>query len=434
MRTFRRVLRKWKADESGAAAMMVALMLPVLAGVAALSVDVLFAYNQQEQLRTAAEAAATAAVTALPDRAGARSAALSYAVRNVRGDGSEQVVGDDDVQIGRWDLKQKTFTPVGEAERANAVRITASRTAAKGNAVPTFFGQVLGVSAFNAVSASAVAMQPSSYPCINVLAPDATGLKLNSNGKIDLNHCGIHVHSSNGSAMMVESNARVNVADAEICVKGGVQTRSNSTVSPTPDTGCSPLKDQFADVPLLSLSSYQTRSASQKTINGTEKDLLPGIYVGGVTINSNGAWYLKSGEYIIKDGPLIINSNAAISGTDAVIYLTGANAQVIFNSNAKVNLTAPSTGPMAGFVLYQDRNYGGDHTFNSNASTVLSGAIYLPKGTIKMNSNTQIGSTSMCMMIVAYRIEINSNSGVNITPDYAQCPLPVKARTSRLVQ
>jgi Flp pilus assembly protein TadG len=431
MRGLRRLIKQWTNDESGATAIIVALLMPVIAGMAAICVDILLAYNQQERLRTVAEAAATAAVTVLPDRDAAQGAALSYARRNVKGDSSDKVVSADDIQIGYWNQNTRVFTLADDDERANAIRVTASRTAAKGNPQPSFFGQVLGVSAFNAVVASATAMQPAGFPCINVLAPTGTGLKLNSNGKINLTNCDIHVHSADGSAFSADSNAKVTVSDGEICVQGGAQVKSNSIITPAPDTNCSPMRDQFADV---TPPPFTCPERTESPINANQtKTLPPCTYRGGLTLNSNSTLNLQPGEYIIKDGPLIVSSNATLNGTGVAIYLTGNNAQIIFNSNAKINLTAPLSGPLEGFVLFQDRNYGGDHTFNSNALTVLSGAVYLSKGTIKMNSNTQIGSTSMCMMIVAYKIEINSNSGVNITPDYSQCPLAVKAPKSRVV-
>lgn len=425
-------IRALGRDDGGAVAIMVALMLPLLAGMAALSVDVMMFRKQEEQLRTAAEAAAAAAVTVLPDRAEARSVALSYARLNVEGEGADEVVSPQDVQIGYWDQNKKTFTPSGENARANAVRVIASRTAEKGNPHPTFFGQVFGISAFNTVAVSAIATQSAgSSPCLIALAPNGTGLKLNSNAKINLAHCGIHVHSADGAAFTAESNAKVNVADADICIRGGAQIRSNSDVEPSPETNCSPMEDPFAAVPALPSSGCER---VQGPINSNQNvNLTPCTYRGGLTVSSNATVNLAPGEYVIKDGPLIIGSNATLNGDGVAIYLTGPNAQVIFNSNASVNLTGPETGPLTGFVLIQDRNYGGEHIFNSNAATVLSGAIYFPQATLKMSSNNQIGSTSKCMMIVVNRLDIASNSGVKITPDYSQCPSPAKTRRSRIV-
>jgi hypothetical protein len=432
MRSVRRLARRLKGDEEGAAAIMFALTMPILAGIVALSVDIMFVFNQEEQLRTAAEAAATAAVSVLPNRDGVPGVAISYALRNVKGSGADKIVSADDIQIGYWNKAARTFAPADDDERANAVRVIASRTAEKGNALPTFFGKVFSVAAFDALEVAVIATRFDGYPCINVLAPDGVGLKANSNAKINVKDCAIHVHSAAGTGLSVEANADVIVTRSEICLKGGYQARSNSELSPTPDTNCDPAPDPFASVPEPPHQGCDENNfVYDKKKHGSS--LKPGIYCGGITINSNANVEFLPGEYIIKNGSFIVNSNVEINGNGVAFYLTGNNALLNFNSNSKISLTAPSSGPLAGFIFFQDRNYGGQHILSSNTAAMLDGTIYLPKATLTSNSNSQMGGMSTCLMIIVYRLEFNSNSGVNTTPDYSQCSSPSNTRKSRIV-
>lgn len=78
-------LRRVLAGERGAVSVMVALMLPVLVGMAAFAVDLGEWYWQHRQLQTAADAAALAGAFALPNSTTATTQAQSYVSKNVSG-------------------------------------------------------------------------------------------------------------------------------------------------------------------------------------------------------------------------------------------------------------------------------------------------------------------------------------------------------------
>lgn len=78
-------------NQKGTVAVLVALMLPVFLGMAALVLDVGLAYNTRAKLQTAVDAAALAGVQSLPDTTLACSAAQQYAIDNG--------VNEDELQI-----------------------------------------------------------------------------------------------------------------------------------------------------------------------------------------------------------------------------------------------------------------------------------------------------------------------------------------------
>ncbi|MGF9759788.1 TadG family pilus assembly protein [Microvirga sp. 0TCS3.31] len=420
-------------DERGATAILAAPMMLVLLGMAALAVDTAQAYTTKSQLLTTAEAAAAAAVSTLPDRSAARSMAMSYARQNFKGSSPGDVVTASDIQIGHWNKSTKTFAPRADSEPANAVRITASRLQSRGNGLPTIFGNVLGVSLFD-LSVSVVAMRYDGQPCINALAPSGIGVKINSNAAINTSNCPIHVHSAANDALSVDANASV-TAEA-ICVKGSYVLRSKATAQPDPEISCpSPAQDPFVNVPPPSFGSSCTTipAIENKTLT-----LNPGVYCG-LTIKGNSTVTFSPGEYIIKDGRFTIESNANVIGDGVLFYLTGTQALLDFRSNVTINFTAPTEGPRAGIVFFQDSSYGGQHEFNSNVTAMINGAMYFPSGTLNLNSNSSIDTTSACLMIVSYRVNldsnvlIESNSNVQSTTDSSFCPAPSNTRRSRIV-
>jgi hypothetical protein len=406
-----------------------------IAGMAALALETAQAHTLKVQLLTTAEAAAAAAVSTLPDRSSARNMALTYAKMNVKGSDPEAVVTASDVQIGYWDKTARTFTPRGDTEPVNAVRITASRLLAKGNPLSTLFDEIFGLRLFD-VSVSVIAMRFDGQPCINALAPDGIGVKVNSKAAISTSNCPVHIHSTASDALSVDANASITAQD--ICIKGGYQLMSQATAQPVPDTSCpAPAQDPFANIVPPNFGAqcdYTNMDLDGKTVT-----LYPGVYCGGLTVRGKSMITFSPGEYIIKDGPFTIDSNSNATGDGVFFYLTGSTALLDFKSNVTVNFTAKSDGPRAGIVFFQDRAYGGVHGFNSNVNAIINGTVYFPKATLDLNSNSKIDTASSCLMIVTYRVNldsnvtIESNSNVQSTTDSSLCPAPSNTRRSRIV-
>jgi len=161
-------LRRALREQSGASAMVTAVVLVMLVGVAALAVDVGQIYAVQGEIKRAVEAGALAGArglwplgnelpnTGIPDPA-LYPACVTAATNatNTATHTANKVAGDSlggvTAEVGRWDFKAKTFTQ-GCSGNANAVRVTATKTA-----VPTFFAKVFGTTSFDR-TASAVAV------------------------------------------------------------------------------------------------------------------------------------------------------------------------------------------------------------------------------------------------------------------------------------
>ncbi len=146
------------------ALVFVAVMIPVLLGFAALTIDVGFLYNTRTDLQNAADSGALAAANVLGENRSAggvskaRQAATDIVERYVSL-GHALRIGADDLVFGRVDYDQYAnkynFTPTNVLP--DAVRITVKKTAGSVNgATPLFFAGIFGKHTAN-VQASAIA-------------------------------------------------------------------------------------------------------------------------------------------------------------------------------------------------------------------------------------------------------------------------------------
>ncbi len=155
------------SDNRGATAVIVAICLMMLAGFAALAMDVGYLYATRNELQNVADAGALAGAGFL----GARYSVLSYseqqtytfartdivgAVNQVsqknKAAGANIAINDADIIIGNWDPDTRTITPT--LTTPDAVRVTARRDGSANGPIASIFARVFGV---NTMDVSAVA-------------------------------------------------------------------------------------------------------------------------------------------------------------------------------------------------------------------------------------------------------------------------------------
>ena len=151
----------WSRKEAGMTLFMVAALLFVLLGMAALSIDlVALDVNRSEAQRAADAAALAGAKKFLPFVKGGTPQFIveAEARQEAQAVGAQNAVGGQAAQIADGDV-------VFDFSVANNPRITVTvqRTAAAGNPVPTFFGKAIGI---DEVDVSAVATAEAYKPGI----------------------------------------------------------------------------------------------------------------------------------------------------------------------------------------------------------------------------------------------------------------------------
>jgi hypothetical protein len=143
---------------------VVAILIVVLIGFAALVIDIGKLYKTRGELQNASDSAALAGASGLDQTAAgieaARVRAREFAELHTA-DLTEVDLDDADIVFGDWNDETRTFTPLGsdpaEPGEVDAIRVITRREAGTGNAVVFHLARVLGMTAGD-VRADAIAV------------------------------------------------------------------------------------------------------------------------------------------------------------------------------------------------------------------------------------------------------------------------------------
>lgn len=404
-------MRRLLSDVSGGAALLFGIGCPVLIGMLALAVDTSWMFYNKGRLQTAADAAALGAVGIISNTNAALSRAVTLAAANVPSSFGT-VTSNPDVQFGSYDATSKTFTVSNS--NVNAVKVAAHRSVAGGNALPTFFGRIFGVTSAEA-SASAIAVKMGPSACFIVLEPSATeALSIRGGGKIQVPHCGVQVNStsSNGAVTIGSSTATAK----SFCFSG--PSYGGSGFSPTPQTGCPAAADPLASVPepsppTCSINGFNSGAGATLTPNVT--------YCGNITLTGGGNFNMPPGTYYFRNASLSVGQRASLTGSGVTIYLD-ANSTLNINSSGSVNLSAPTSGTYQGILLFQSRNAPTStvNQITGGPDVILDGTTYTPTAIMSMSGSGSLSNVAksgyMISRVFTYNgsptLEFDSYSGV----------------------
>jgi hypothetical protein len=283
---------------------------------------------------------------------------------------------------------------------------------------PTYFMRVFGWTSVNVPARAVAGVGATGRNCVYVLDPEAPGaFTANSSAVLDAD-CGMIVNSRQNNAMYTTSSARVEAAS--VSVTGGYEQQSSSIIDPTPVTGVPPEPD-----PLSYLTPPPVGACTMTNFHVTSgtTTLNPGTYCRGMHVVNNARVILNPGMYVIKGGGINLESNAILEGNGVTIFLTeglGMPYGVLsFQSSTQVRLKAPTTGPYAGILFYQDPEAGtgsDTHHFESSSSSYFEGALYFPTQRLNLQSSTTMDAAYT--IIVANEVTLDSSANFRVRSDY----------------
>jgi hypothetical protein len=277
----------------------------------------------------------------------ADAAVQGAALEAERGTGNWVAEGQDDAALN------------GFTNGANGVTVTVTQGANYGaysgdynvlqatvtQTVNTFFMKGLKLN----VTAQAVATL---VPCVYLLgsgALQAYTLDIDT-GDMDGNTCPIYVNQN----MDITTWSNINVEAIDINGSAGASSDVGETY-PSPNYGYPSTSDPLAAVASPSFSSCTVTSYSK---SGGSATLSPGTYCKGMTL-TNTTITLNSGTYIITGGATW--SGATVSGSGVTLYFTsgggGTDGKFIIESSSNVTLSAPTSGSLAGILVFLDRTW-----------------------------------------------------------------------------
>jgi Flp pilus assembly protein TadG len=397
----------WARNERGSIGAITAISLAVLLGFGALGVDVSLWLRAKNDAQGAADAAANsvAAAAAVGNPAGRLTAEANAAA------------AANGFQNG---MKGVTVTmnnpPASGAYAGNAsayeVIVSAPQNLYLASALP-------GVPAAPIVKGRAVALLTAGTPaptfptCILGLSPLANNVDVTFNGNTVVTANGCDVDADSPSSKSINTNGGGSIHAKAVRTVGGV-SGGNIFVTDNPGiyTQQTTIPDPYAGRTIPSMPSFTANNNWSGPIHNPTGIM---AFNGNVTVS--GTATLDPGIYMISNGSLNMSAGNSLTGTGVTIILTSPtpssdNGVFSIAGGANLTLSAPTTGPSAGMVLWADKNLPNkEDKFVGGSAGNLKGAIYLPSHDVKWAGNTN--TTSTCMQLIAYNVIFTGTSTFN---------------------
>lgn len=371
-------LMKLKSGEDGQAFVLIALLMVVLMGFAALGVDVGSAYFTKERLQNAADAAALAGAKDLSNLTTAEDTAVLYAGKN----GMKATVNNTAA------LGDKVSAKAGYGGDLNKIEVVCTRT------VKYSFAGALGFKQTD-VSARAVAQKTAGLPA-------EFGYAVFSGSKDKPLHVGKNNDTATGS---IHTNNTLYIDGNNNIVTGACEGLTGVVVDKPSKNDLGSIKEKtgttyidmptdFKDELLAKVTAAPIHLIGNQVLGGSKLDLSSSIYVeGNVIIQGN---QLAGKGFIYATGNITIDGNGIdmASSTDAVFIYSEKNVTISGNNFTMTGIIyAPN-----GIIDIQKNNWQingriiGDsfsdnclkNNFNITAGTVELGGLPTGTGSVKL--------------------------------------------------
>lgn len=367
-----------RKSEAGQALAVTVVAMVALIGFAGLGVDMGMLRYEKRLQQNAADAAAIAGANdlAFPSSGGVVAAAQNASAQNgfvdngggqVSDCGSGAAVGTVCVQVKNPPLSGPHTSGPGAA---NYVEVLVA------SVQPTYFMRILGINS-EGVTARAVAWSQgsgSNNGCVYTLGSSPFGIL--GNGSLQAQNCSI---MDNGTL-----DAGVNVLNAlSVGVSGLLGNGTPATADP------------FSQLTPLCPSPCVGGTPINIPNSGTFSEN-PGTYssisITGATTGNGPTVTFSPGSYIITGG-FSITGNATISGTGVTFYFTnGATINASGGGSLlDFQLAAPTSGPYAGILFFQDPNDTSPPLLGGDNSSQFGGVLYFPKAALTLLASSTIG-------------------------------------------
>ncbi len=276
--------------------------------------------------------------------------------------------------------------------------------------VPVFFLRLVGP-ASAALSARAVAI-PGASGCIYVLNPTAAQA-FYMNGSYNVTTaCGALVNSNNSQSTYFNGSWNWT---GPLAMVGNYYFNGAYNFGPdSPLTGIGTITDPLSylqppSIGACNFTNYNKGGAYNVTVN-------PGVYCGGMRFSGAGNVTFNPGTYIFTGSTgLQTNGSVNMSGSGVTFYNTGTG-NVNLSGASNVNLSAPTSGSLAGILFYQDPSDTAAAVVNGSSNGNFVGTLYFPNATLSYNGSSNNQYTVLVANILKF------TGSVNVNNNYASLP------------
>lgn len=394
-------------NEAGAAAVVAAVLFPVVIGGMGLGAETGYWYMTQRKLQHAADTSVHAA--GVRKRAGDTQARIEAAALHVATEtGFSPPLGT---------LLVNTPPASGAyAGDGSSVEVIVEETR------PRLFSAVFATEPVTFRGRAVARVSGGSNACLLALSRTKSGaVTVSGSTSVDLSNCDVASNSNALDSFLMSGNGAAISTDCVHTVGEAVTTAGLTLKTcPAVEENSAALVDPYASVP--EPAAWGTcRNRKVGTPNGittlTPTENHPsGVksmrFCGGLDLK--GEVRLDPGLYIVDGGSLTANggqsnatSAARIIGEGVTILLAnGATAKL--NGNVSIDLAAPTSGPLSGILFFGGRSDTVSHVVSGTSDSVLQGALYTPASEFNYRGNS--ATTDGCTQIVADKIVFTGNS------------------------
>jgi hypothetical protein len=283
------------------------------------------------------------------------------------------------------------------------------------------FGTVVGLKELNnRVEAVARAKPPTEDNMIFgnavvALKPNGRGaMKSHGNNDLTVYGGGLFVNSNDDCAFDQMGNSTIHATDGGMNVVGGVCLRGSIDPASVINTGIAPIPYPPTSLPPTPLCS------GDAIRNGNT--LSPGNYVSNHSFPPSGVDTLNPGIYCV-DATFMMNAHDRLVGHDVVIYMVDGN--IHWNGLAEIELTAPTSGPFAGLLIYMPMTNDEGIILNGNMESSLVGTILAPASDIQLNGT--MTSSMYHTQVIGYTVDLIGTADIIVNynaGDQYEAPIP----------
>lgn len=405
------MFKRFLCDTRGNFAVLTAIALTSMAGVAGLVVDYGNGLLNRLQDQRSADIVAMAGATIYASTGSTTS--MNLAISKV---GSLNGLPSSDITASL------TTSPNGDGNQAVLVKVQTN--------VARTLSQILSSGSTLSVASTAYAELKSASGSGCILALDTTAhqaITISGSANVQAPGCDIVANSDNSDALDMSGSARA-TTPCTITV-GGQTTTSGLTLTTCtrPTTNATATPDPYA-----SLSNPVSLGASCQTLPNPPINVPPGYYCNGINISTTATF--QPGFFYVK-GNLAFQGGSNVSGTGVTFFIYKSGTTAISGS-ATVNISAPTSGTYAGVLLFGDRNgtTANNNNISGSSASVLQGTLYYPTQQVSYTGGSN--SPSNCTEIIGDTITFSGTTyvGDNCAGTGVNQIVPAGTKTASLVQ
>ena len=403
------------SDVHGGAAIIMALMTPIIIGGLAFGAEVGGWELTKREVQNAADVAAYAAGTQA--RSGETNAVAEAAAENVatlsgfKGDA-------DDLTLERPPSSAPNAAD-GTNPNGNSSYVYVTLTQTASRTFTKFFATSDTVSFQSAALAKIESGRPA---CILALHPSASGaIATGGSTTVTLTGCDIAANSVSTSAIAANGNGSSVTADCISAVGNVAVNNTYHLTCASPINNGPKTADPYATVPSpASASCTSSKTFAQFPAQGSGTMRCYTGSSGGVTVGSNVT--LASNTTYVFENTGATSLDWKISGNKTV---TGAGVTLVFkgkwsvkiNGNTQLAISAPTSGTYKGIAIFGDRSNQVDFDNTGNSAGKIVGAVYSANknSTITYTGSSTTYSSGQCTQVIGGKVKFwgNGNFSTN---------------------